>query len=133
MDNNLNITVTDQDYDRLSQLLAYASSSAAEQLDAELARARVVPQREVDAEIVTMNSEVLYEDTSSRVQRSIRVVYPRDADMSRGWVSVLAPLGSALLGLRTGQEIEWQMPGGVRRVRVVAVPYQPEANGDFSL
>lgn len=133
MEKNLDITVTDQDFERLSQLLMHQASTAADQLDAELARARVVPQREVEAEVVTMNSEVLYEDTVSHVQRKVRVVYPKDADMSRGWVSVLAPLGSALLGLRRGEEIEWRMPGGVRRVRVVEVPYQPEACGDFSL
>jgi len=60
-------------------------------------------------------------------------VYPKDANADRGWVSVLAPLGSALLGLRVGQEIDWRMPGGVRRVRVLAVPYQPEAAGDLTL
>jgi regulator of nucleoside diphosphate kinase len=80
-----------------------------------------------------MNSDVTYEELLSGVQRTVRVVYPDKADAARGWISVLAPLGSALLGLRVGQEIEWRMPSGMRRVRVLAVPYQPEANGGFDL
>lgn len=127
------IIVTDRDLDRLSQLLSHQASAAAEELEAELARAQVVPQREVPRDIVTMNSDVLYEDTTQAEQRQIRLVYPSHADLERGWISVLAPLGSALLGLRVGQTIEWRMPRGVRRLKVVGVPYQPEASGDFTL
>src|SRR5690606_34400563 len=97
------------------------------------ARARVVPQDQIEGDIVTMNSEVVYEDLTTGVQRTVRLVYPEDADIERGWVSVLAPLGSALLGMRVGQEIAWKMPSGTRRVRVVSVPYQPEANSDYGL
>lgn len=129
-----NIIVTAQDLERLQDLLMSCNSTAAaEQLDTELDRALVVPQREIPGDVVTMNSEVVYEELGSGARRTVRVVYPRDANASRGWVSVLAPIGSALLGLRVGQEIAWSMPAGVRRVRVVAVPYQPEASGDFSL
>lgn len=127
------LTITDQDFERLQELLSGYRTPAAEYLDAELARAKVVSQDDVPSEIVTMNSDVLYEDTASHAQRLVRVVYPKDANADRGWVSVLAPLGSALLGLRVGQEIDWRMPGGVRRVRVLAVPYQPEAAGDLTL
>ncbi|MCC6521406.1 MAG: nucleoside diphosphate kinase regulator [Polyangiaceae bacterium] len=125
--------VTAQDLERLQSLVASQSGPAAEQLDAELARARVVLPQEVGSDVVTMNSDVVYEDLASGVQRRVRVVYPQHADAARGWVSVLAPLGSALLGLRVGQDIEWRMPGGTRQVRVVAVPYQPEASGDLAL
>lgn len=127
------ITVTAQDLERLQQLLSINESAAAEQLDLELARARVVPQDQIEGDIVTMNSEVVYEDLTTGVQRTVRLVYPEDADIERGWVSVLAPLGSALLGMRVGQEIAWKMPSGTRRVRVVSVPYQPEANSDYGL
>lgn len=127
------ITVTTQDLARLQELLASQSDAASERLDVELGRARVVEQTEIARDVVTMNSDVVYEDAASGVRRSVRVVYPQDADAARGWVSVLAPLGSALLGLSVGQEIEWPMPGGTRRVRVVAVPYQPEASGDYLL
>jgi regulator of nucleoside diphosphate kinase len=80
-----------------------------------------------------MNSEVVYEDHTSGARRTVRVVYPKDADSSRGWVSVLAPIGSALLGLRVGQQIVWNVPSGARRISVVEIRYQPEANGEFHL
>jgi regulator of nucleoside diphosphate kinase len=133
MSHSVEIVITTQDFERLQSVLDIEAAGAIERLEAELARAQLVAPREIGGDIVTMNSEVTYEDVASGVQRTVRVVYPRDADGTRGWVSVLAPLGSALLGLRVGQAIEWTMPGGIRRLRVVAVPYQPEANGTYSL
>jgi regulator of nucleoside diphosphate kinase len=127
------ITVTDIDLQRLARLITNQDSEAADVLDAELARADVVPQNEIAGDVVTMNSEVSYEDLATGLRRQVRIVYPQEADPDRGWVSVLAPLGSALLGLRVGQTIDWHMPNGVRRLLIVAVPYQPEANGDFTL
>jgi regulator of nucleoside diphosphate kinase len=128
-----NITVTAQDLRRLQDLLTIDDTLVAEQLDIELARANVVGQSDIDGNVVTMNSEVVCEELETGVRRTLRIVYPRDADASRGWISVLAPLGCALLGLRVGQQIAWRMPSGVRRVRVLAVPYQPEASGAFDL
>jgi regulator of nucleoside diphosphate kinase len=128
-----NIIVTAKDLRRLQDLVTFTSTPVAEQLDNELARASVVEQNEVDCNVVTMNSDVTYEELVSGVRRTVRIVYPEKADATRAWISVLAPLGSALLGMRVGQEIEWRMPSGMRRVRVLAVPYQPEANGDFDL
>jgi regulator of nucleoside diphosphate kinase len=127
------ITVTTQDLRRLQDLLTIESTAEAEQLDIELARANVVAETEIGRDVVTMNSDVTYEERGTGTRRTVRIVYPRDANAARGWISVLAPLGSALLGLKVGQEIEWRMPSGLRRVRVLAVPYQPEANGDFEL
>ena len=127
------IVVTSQDLQRLQALIRDSASAGAEQLDEELARARVVAPREVSSDVVTMNSEVTFEDTATGVLRSVRLVYPEAANAARAWVSVLSPLGSALLGLRVGQEFDWILPHGTRRVRVVGVPYQPEANGDFTL
>lgn len=127
------IIVTTQDFQRLQRLVSAASSSAAERLDAELARAQLVPPTEIPGDVVTMNSDVVYEDARSGERRAVRLVYPKDAEADRGWVSVLAPIGSALLGLRQGQEIDWPTPSGKRRLRVVAVPYQPESRGDFAL
>lgn len=127
----MSIIVTDLDLQRLRTVLDHHDVPTAEALDAELHRAVVVPQREVPADVVTMNSDVLYEDESTGARRTVRVVYPRDADAGRGWVSVLAPIGSALLGLRVGQHIDWNVPAGRRRLRIVDVPYQPEAAGDL--
>lgn len=125
------LIITDTDLERLQPVLEQHDTPAAESLATELERATIVAQREVPADVVTMNSEVLYEDCETGARRTVRVVYPRDADATRGHVSVLAPIGSALLGLRAGQAIDWQLPAGRKRVRVVEVRYQPEASGDF--
>jgi regulator of nucleoside diphosphate kinase len=127
------ITITDNDLQRLAQLIINYDAEKTEQLDAELARAEVVSQHEIGRDVVTMNSDVVYEDTATGAHRQVRIVYPKDADAERGWISVLAPLGSALLGLRVGQTIDWQVPSRTRHLRVVDVPYQPEANGDYTL
>jgi regulator of nucleoside diphosphate kinase len=127
------LVITDHDLQRLLPILEQSDSSASELLDSELHRATIVEQRDVSPDVVTMNSEVVYEDFATGARRTIRIVYPKDADASRGSVSVLAPIGSALLGLKVGQEIEWQLPSGRRRVFVVEIRYQPEARGDFHL
>jgi regulator of nucleoside diphosphate kinase len=80
-----------------------------------------------------MNSDVVYEDVETGARRSVRVVYPKDSDAASGRVSVLAPIGAALLGLRVGQEIDWRVPTGVKRIRVAEVRYQPEAAGRLDL
>lgn len=125
------IMITDRDLERLRRLLDQYDTPLAEALDAELHRAVVVPQRDVPADVVTMNSEVTYEDCATGARRTIRIVFPQDADASAGRISVLAPIAAALLGLRTGQEIEWRVPKGMTRLRVVEIRYQPEAAGDL--
>jgi regulator of nucleoside diphosphate kinase len=127
------IIITNTDLQRLQPVIEQHDTPAADSLEDELARAVVVDQHAVPGDVVTMNSDVVYEDLETGVRRTVRVVYPKDADTARGHVSVLAPIGSALLGLRVGQTIEWSVPNGVRRVRVIEIPYQPEASGDFSL
>lgn len=127
------IVITDQDLHRLLPILEQSDEPETALLDWELHRARIVEQRRVSPDVITMNSEVVYEDFATGVRRTVRIVYPRDADASRGWISVLAPIGSALLGLKVGQQIEWQLPSGPRRVFVVEIRYQPEASGDFHL
>lgn len=127
------IIITDADLQRLLPVLDLYDTPAAEALETELHRAVIVPQDRVPADVVTMNSEVVYEDIHTGQRRTIRVVYPKDAEAGTGRVSVLAPIGSALLGLRVGQEIEWQVPTGTKRIRVLEIRYQPEASGDYSL
>lgn len=91
-----------------------------------LARATVVPAAEVPADVVTMNSRVTYADEATAVRTTIKLVYPQGA-AGRGHLPVTSPLGTALLGLREGQEIDWHFPlGGRRRLRVEAVLSQPE-------
>jgi regulator of nucleoside diphosphate kinase len=127
------IIITDVDLQRLAPVLEQHDTPAAESLELELHRAVVVDQRGVPPDVVTMNSELVYEDCETHVRRTVRVVYPRDADPASGRISVLAPIGSALLGLRVGQSIEWQVPVRRKCVRVVEMRYQPEARGDFHL
>lgn len=131
------IVVTTQDYDRLTAvlqpLLRGASSDHIELLEQELERAQMVRPQELAPDVVSMNSEFIYEDLATSRTRRARLVYPNEADVDRGWISVVAPLGSALLGLQVGQEISWTMPSGVRRLRLVEICYQPESAGDWSL
>jgi regulator of nucleoside diphosphate kinase len=110
-----------------------AAGFGVDRLDAELARAQIIESGEAPRSLVTMNSQVTYENTNSGEKHTVRLVYPRDADVSQNQISVLAPLGTALLGLREGQAIEWEMPGGTRRIKILKVLYQPEAAGDWEL
>jgi len=129
------IYLTQDDCDRLSNLLeAYAAGSGGRRFDAlenELARAIVVPPEQIPKDVVTMNSRVVFEDETTGERREVTLVYPAHADIGAGKISILVPVGSALLGLRVGQSIDWNLPSGQRRrYRVIAVPYQPEAAGD---
>jgi regulator of nucleoside diphosphate kinase len=126
------IVVTDSDETRLRELLRlYAESRDSDlacALEAELRDACVVDSKSVPADVVTMNSVVVYEDESTGARSRVSVVYPNEARAGAGRVSVLAPVGTALLGLAVGESIDWTMPDGrLRRLRVVAVPHQPEA------
>ncbi len=117
------LIVTDRDLARLTVLPPHA------QLQYELDRAIVVSSEAVPRDVVTMNSHVRYVDEATGERRSVKIVYPDDADARHGKISVLAPVGAALLGLSLGQSIEWEFPGGRRRVRVEEVVYQPESSG----
>jgi regulator of nucleoside diphosphate kinase len=123
------IILSRKDHDSLQRLLEQQgdgrNAALVERLDQELARAEVV--EEVPAEVVAMNSTVLYEEVETGVRREVRLCYPRDARSEAGCISVLAPIGSALLGLSVGHSIEWQVPGGRRTLRVLAVRGAPEA------
>ena len=93
-------------------------------LRAELERAFVVPEDAIPAGVVTLYSHVRYHDEHAGVTRRIQIVLPQDADVAQGKVSVLAPVGAALLGLEVGQVIDWTFPAGeMRRLRVEEVLY----------
>jgi regulator of nucleoside diphosphate kinase len=127
------IIITDADRDRLLPVVDHHGGMLSESLESELQRAIVVAQRDVPADVVSMNREVVFEDGASGTRRTVRVVYPKDADAAAGRVSILAPVGAALLGLRVGQEITWRVANGLKRLRVVEMRYQPEAAGDLAL
>lgn len=102
-------------------------------LERELERAVVVEPDEVPPTIVTMNSEVQVVDVDSGERRTLTLVFPSMAEIESGRVSVLAPLGTALLGSCEGAAVTWQTPRGERRLRVESIVYQPEAAGRFDL
>lgn len=128
------LTITRLDLQRLEQLLDCLDdfSPSAEALQAELDRAEVVGHDEVPAGVVTMNSRVHCREESSGKDYHLTLVYPQDAG-NEGCVSVLAPVGTALLGLSVGQHIDWIGPNGkVLKLTLLAVEYQPEAAGEYS-
>ena len=93
-----------------------------------VARAVVVPREQIPRDVVTMNSRVEFENETTGERREVTLVYPREADIAAGKISVLVPVGTALLGLRVGQSIDWKLPSGeTHRYRIIAVPYQPES------
>ena len=121
------IVVAEADARRLRGLLAARRESTAhdeahlQELESELERAIVVSREAVPAQVVSMDSAVSVLDLASGQRREYTLVYPADADLAAGRISVLAPLGTALLGYREGDEIEWLMPGGLRRLRIERV------------
>ena len=130
------ILITTQDFERLERLIAtYAARrdlDAITALEEELGRAEVVDPTHIPPDVVTMNSTVRFTDEQTGEEQEVTLVYPAEADFTRQRVSILAPLGSALLGLRVGQAIDWPVPSGqVKRFRVLAVTQQPEAAGEY--
>ncbi|BCV50075.1 nucleoside diphosphate kinase regulator [Shewanella algae] len=130
-----NIVISEVDLERLERLLDSLPANAFpghQALEAELERAEIRPSKEMPDNVVTMNSEVRFRMSSSNEEFTLRLVYPKDADGSAGKISILAPVGGALLGLAQGDEIEWPGPGGgTVRVRIEEIIYQPERSGDF--
>ncbi len=127
------ILITESDMAMLRELLDHAKSHLVndtvhiEMLEQELQRAEVVPVRQVPSDVITMGSKVRVRNLDTRRETVYELVFPREADISQGKVSVLAPIGTALLGYRTGDVIVWMMPGGMKRLKVEEVLHQPEA------
>ncbi len=128
------ILITEKDLTRIKHILSFQKSEAFERLEFELDRAEYIADNEVPADLVTMNSKVKFLNIQDNKEMIITIVYPSDSNFAEGKVSVLAPLGSALIGLRVGQEIDWTFPDGkIKTLKILAVPYQPEANEDWHL
>ncbi|MEJ5259695.1 MAG: nucleoside diphosphate kinase regulator [Anaerohalosphaeraceae bacterium] len=132
------IYITQFDQKRLEELLDVARMFGGgredlQALEGELRRARIVSPQEVPPDVVTMNSKVLLRDIDTSETMIYTLVFPKDADIDNGAVSVLAPVGTAILGYREGDEIQWRVPSGLRRLRIEKVLYQPEAAGDYHL
>ena len=108
------------------------SDMSREELEAELARATIVEPKDMPSSVVTMNSTVNFIVESSKEEFTLTLVYPKNSDSSGDKISILSPVGSALLGLNQGDEIEWPKPsGGLIKVKIKEVTYQPERTGEL--
>jgi regulator of nucleoside diphosphate kinase len=133
------IQITEIDRKRLLHVIReaesgeYRNSVYLENLRGELERAEVVAPEAIAGDVITMNSTVTLTDQDTREEETYTLVYPEDADTSQGKISILAPIGTAMLGYRAGDIFEWEVPAGKRRWKVKKIVYQPEASGDFDL
>jgi regulator of nucleoside diphosphate kinase len=135
---NQSIYITQQDMEKLRELIwqaqntDYRNSTYLQMLSKELDRAIVIGEQAVPPDVVTMNSRASLVDMDTGEKMEYSLVFPDDADAARGNISVLAPIGTAMLGCRVRDEFTWDTPGGKRNIRVNQVVYQPEAAGDVS-
>ncbi len=132
------IYVTRNDYDRLMQLIATVKINSPkdkeclDKLRGELERAQIIAPQQVKPDVVTMNSTVRMRDLDDAQLYEYQLVYPLDADPEHNKLSILAPVGTALLGFRVGDAVQWQVPAGIRRFCIEQILYQPEASGDYT-
>jgi regulator of nucleoside diphosphate kinase len=133
------IYITEYDLKRLRQLIEDArrveprGNEYLDSLDDELARGKVVAPTEVPPDVITMNSRVHLVDQDTGEEMVYTLVFPQEADLDQARISVLAPIGTVMLGYRVGDTFAWHVPDGVRRLQVKQVLYQPEASGDYQL
>ena len=133
------IYITEYDLKRLREFIAEAKqierrgNEYLDSLDVELSRGKVVAPTEVPPDVVTMNSRVRLVDLDTHEEMVYTLVFPQEADLTQSKISVLAPIGTAMLGYRVGDTFTWRVPDGVRRLQVKEILYQPEAAGDYHL
>ena len=131
VDDPSGIHITEIDQARLRNLIALELGPEVVDLEHEIERAVVVDPHQVGRDVVTMNSRAVLHLDDEKVE--VALVYPQDADGSAGKLSVCSGVGTAILGYREGDAIDWRMPHRTRRIRIEKVLYQPEAAGDFHL
>lgn len=123
----MSLLMTEKDADRLRSLLASCDGLRGIDdvhrlaLEEEIEKATIVPRKKLPADVVTMHSRVRIVDMRTGEQLVYQIVYPHEANYAEKRISVLAPIGTALLGYSAGTEIEWKVPSGSRRLRIEAV------------
>ena len=135
METKRTIFITQADMKRLQSLIESMKSSR-EDLQAlrdELHQAHIVAPADIPKDVVTMNSKAQVRDLETNEIMTYTLVFPGNANIDDGKISVLAPVGTAMLGHRAGDEFEWHVPAGPVRLRVEEVLYQPEAAGHYNL
>jgi regulator of nucleoside diphosphate kinase len=131
------IYLTEKDYNRLHEVVQVNRRSSGPlvvaALSKELKRAQVVPSQEIPADVITMNSQVRLKETKSAFTMELTIVYPHEANVSSKKVSVLAPVGTAVIGCKVGETVKWPMSRGTATYIVEEILYQPEAAGELNL
>ncbi len=133
MSKQKNIYITEIDLERLNTIIENMPSNVTEKLEGELARATIVKSEEIPASIVSMNSVVRFKNLESNQESEVQLVYPENANSDENKISIVAPIGTALLGLSEGDSINWPTPSGNTTLEIVKVVFQPEAAGRFDL
>lgn len=137
--NSRDIYITEFDLNRLRDVLKARINSKVrdrdhlDSLENELDRAHVVDPSAIPHDVVTMNSQVRIVDVDTGMENVYTLVFPSEASIPEKKISILAPIGTALLGSRAGGTVDWPVPAGMRTVKIKEVLYQPEASGDYHL
>lgn len=116
------LILTQGDFQKLSSLIKATGLEGTELLEEELSRAQVVADENLPRDVVSMNSRVTFQDLENGKETMVTIVYPHETNIEENKISILAPVGSALIGLRVGQVIQWPIPNGKeKKIKVVAV------------
>jgi regulator of nucleoside diphosphate kinase len=133
------VFLTEYDHDRLLELIESAKEYYArdqdylEQLEEDLSRCRLVDSRSIPANVVTMNSRVRIRDLDTDKEMEVTLVFPQKANLEAGRLSILSPIGAAILGGVQGQVVQRKVRSGIKQIRIEEIIYQPEAAGNFDL
>lgn len=129
------IIITSVDSQRLQSRIkeSQARSESIAKLNKEIERAKIVEPQDIPKDVITMHSRVKIHNMDINKSMEVQLVYPEEADMKARKISVFAPIGTALLGFRKGDIIEWEVPKGKTIIKIEDILYQPEAAGDFNL
>ncbi|HPB81914.1 MAG TPA: nucleoside diphosphate kinase regulator [Spirochaetota bacterium] len=132
------IVITSFDRERLVNLIGKYRAERSmmpniKKLEDEIARAKIVSMYDVPADIVTLNSRVKFRIVSSGEERTYKLVFPHEADVDNGKLSILSPIGTSLIGFSAGNVVEWEVPGGKIKIEILEVVYQPESAGHYNL
>lgn len=129
--------ITDFDLKRLRETISiwrrsdFTRRNDLQELEEVLNRGLLVSSRNVPGDVITMNSTACLIDLDTGEELVYTLVFPKDADIQQNKISVLAPIGTAMLGYSIGEIFEWRVPDGVRRLKVKELLYQPETSGDY--
>lgn len=136
MENRM-IQITENDLQKLREAIrqakqgVYRNSVYIQHLEGELERAEIISAKQIPANVITMNTRVILTDLSTGDQMELVLVFPEDDSKGMNHLSVLAPIGTAIIGYQVGDVIAWDTPDGKTKLRVDKIIYQPEADGVF--